>query len=103
MIAERFDKLRAAAEGCDALVATGLFPVVASAHSVAEKLGIRYVFAARCPIFLPSSHRRPQPLVGRKGHEMRTCPTRESTQRETPVMRPATAVQRSTAASEVSQ
>jgi vancomycin aglycone glucosyltransferase len=65
MIAERFDKLPAAAEGCDALVATGLFPVVASARSVAEKLGIRYVFAAYCPIFLPSSHRPPQPLPGR--------------------------------------
>jgi vancomycin aglycone glucosyltransferase len=65
LIAEQFDKLPAAAEGCDALVATGLFPVAASAQSVAEKLGIRYVFAAYCPIFLPSPHRRPQPLPGR--------------------------------------
>jgi vancomycin aglycone glucosyltransferase len=60
LIAEQFDKLPAAAEGCDAMVATGLFPVAASAQSVAEKLGIRYVFAAYCPIFLPSPHRRPQ-------------------------------------------
>ena len=30
LIAEQFDKLPAAAEGCDALVATGLFPVAAS-------------------------------------------------------------------------
>jgi vancomycin aglycone glucosyltransferase len=65
LIAEQFDKLPAAAEGCDALVATGLFPVAASAQSVAEKLGIRYVFAAYCPIFLPSLHRPPQPLPGR--------------------------------------
>jgi vancomycin aglycone glucosyltransferase len=65
LIAEQFDKLPAAAEGCDALVATGLFPVAASAQSVAEKLGIRYVFAAYCPIFLPSPHRPPQPLPGR--------------------------------------
>jgi vancomycin aglycone glucosyltransferase len=65
LIAEQFDKLPAAAEGCDALVATGLFPVAASAQSVAEKLGIRYVFAAYCPIFLPSPHHRPQPLPGR--------------------------------------
>ena len=65
LIAEQFDKLPAAAEGCDALVATGLFPVTASAQSVAEKLGIRYVFAAYCPIFLPSPHHRPQPLPGR--------------------------------------
>ena len=65
LIAEQFDKLPAVAEGCDALVATGLFPVAASAQSVAEKLGIRYVFAAYCPIFLPSPHRPPQPLPGR--------------------------------------
>jgi vancomycin aglycone glucosyltransferase len=65
LIAEQFDKLPAAAEGCDALVATGLFPVAASAQSVAERLGIRYVFAAYCPIFLPSPHRPPQPLPGR--------------------------------------
>ena len=65
LIAEQLDKLPAAAEGCDALVATGLFPVAASAQSVAEKLGIRYVFAAYCPIFLPSPHRPPQPLPGR--------------------------------------
>jgi len=32
---------------------------------VAEKLGIRYVFAAYCPIYLPSPHHRPQPLPGR--------------------------------------
>src|SRR5262249_10363550 len=47
------------------LVATGLFPVTASVQSVAEKLGIRYVFAAYCPIYLPSPHHRPQPLPGR--------------------------------------
>jgi len=65
LIAEQFDKLPAAAAGCDALVATGLFPVAASAQSVAEKLGIRYVFAAYCPIFLPSPHHPPHPLPGR--------------------------------------
>jgi vancomycin aglycone glucosyltransferase len=65
LIAEQFDKLPAAAESCDALVATGLFPVAASAQSVAEKLGIRYGFAAYCPIYLPSPHHPPQPLPGR--------------------------------------
>ena len=63
LIAEQFGKLPAAAEGCDALVATGLFPVVASAQSVAEKLGIRFVFAAYCPIVLPAPHRRPLSLL----------------------------------------
>ena len=65
LIAEQFDKLPAAAKGCDAMVATGLFPVTASVQSVAEKLGIRYVFAAYCPIYLPSPHHRPQPLPTR--------------------------------------
>jgi vancomycin aglycone glucosyltransferase len=65
LTAEVFAELPAVAEGCDALVATGLFPVVASARSVAEKLGIRFVFAAYCPIYLPSPHHRPQPLPGR--------------------------------------
>jgi vancomycin aglycone glucosyltransferase len=64
LIAEQFDKLPAAAEGCDAMVATGLFPVAASVQSVAERLGIRYVFAAYCPIYLPSPHQPPQPLPG---------------------------------------
>jgi vancomycin aglycone glucosyltransferase len=63
LIAEQFGKLPAAAEGCDALVATGLFPVAASAQSVAEKLGIRFVFAAYCPIVLPAPHRRPLSLL----------------------------------------
>jgi vancomycin aglycone glucosyltransferase len=65
VIAAQFDTLAPAAEGCDALVATGLLPATAGAQSVAEKLGIRYVYAAYCPIFLPSPHHRPQPLPGR--------------------------------------
>jgi vancomycin aglycone glucosyltransferase len=44
---------------CDVMVATGLFSSVAAARSVAEKLGMRYVFAAYCPIFLPSPYQRP--------------------------------------------
>ena len=63
--AAAFDKIAAAAEGCDALVATSLAPAVASARSVAEKLGIHSVFVSYCPIFLPSPHYRPQPLPGR--------------------------------------
>jgi vancomycin aglycone glucosyltransferase len=47
------------------MVATGLFPVVASVRSVAERLGVRFVFAAYCPIFLPSPAHRPPPLPGR--------------------------------------
>src|SRR5690348_9648787 len=60
LMAEQFAKLPAAAEGCDAVVATGLFPVTASAQSVAEKLRIPYVYAAYCPIVLPSPFWPPQ-------------------------------------------
>jgi vancomycin aglycone glucosyltransferase len=65
IMAVQFDKLGPAAEGCDALVASGLLPAAASARSVTEKLGIRYVYAAYCPIFLPSPHHSPTPFPGR--------------------------------------
>jgi vancomycin aglycone glucosyltransferase len=65
LIAAQFDTLAAAAEGCDAVVASGLVPAVVGARSVAEKLGIRSVFVSYCPIYLPSPHHRPQPLPGR--------------------------------------
>ncbi|MBB5120195.1 glycosyl transferase [Streptomyces eurocidicus] len=57
LVAARFDTLTAAAEGCDVLLATGLMP--AGARSVAEKLGIRYMFACFQPFGLPSRHFRP--------------------------------------------
>ncbi|WP_280373584.1 glycosyltransferase [Nocardia abscessus] len=54
LVAARFDTLTAAAEGCDALLATGLMP--AGARDVAEKLGIRYVLACFHIYGLPSRH-----------------------------------------------
>lgn len=65
LIAEQFDKLAAAAEGCDALLTSGVMSAVAGATSVAEMLGIRSIFVSYCPIFLPSPHHPPQPLPGR--------------------------------------
>ena len=65
LIAVQFDTVAAAAEGCDALVAIGLLPAAAGTRSVTEKLGIRYVYAAFCPIFLPSPHHPPSPFPGR--------------------------------------
>jgi len=65
LIAAQFDALAAAADGCDALVATGLMPAAAGARSVAEKLDIYSVYAHYCPIFLPSPHHPPHPLPGR--------------------------------------
>jgi vancomycin aglycone glucosyltransferase len=57
MVAAHFDTVGAAAEGCDALVATSFMP--AGARSVTEKLGIRYVYACHHPFGLPSSHYPP--------------------------------------------
>ncbi|TCP57101.1 vancomycin aglycone glucosyltransferase [Tamaricihabitans halophyticus] len=57
LVAARFSTLGAAAADCDVLLATGLMP--AGARSVAEKLGIRYVFACFHPFGLPSRHFRP--------------------------------------------
>ena len=65
MIAIQFDSLVAAAQGFDALLATGLLPAAASPRSVTEKLGIRYICAAYCPILLPSPHHAPTPFPGR--------------------------------------
>jgi vancomycin aglycone glucosyltransferase len=65
LIATWFDKVAAAAEGCDALVASGVIPAAVGARSVAEKLGIHSVHVSYCPVFLPSPRQRPYPLPGR--------------------------------------
>ncbi|WP_265560406.1 glycosyltransferase [Streptomyces hygroscopicus] len=65
LIASQFDAVIAAAEGCDAVVATGMVPAVAGARSVAEKLGIRYVHATFQPLTLPSPHHPPLAYPGR--------------------------------------
>ncbi|WP_405881129.1 glycosyltransferase [Streptomyces sp. NBC_01136] len=63
LVAAHFDTVAAAAEGCDVLVAGGLMP--AGVRSVAEKLGIRYVYACFHTFELPSPHYRPSPRPGR--------------------------------------
>src|SRR6266516_4620167 len=65
LIATWFDEVAAAAEGCDALVASGVIPAAVGARSVAEKLGIHSVHVSYCPIYLPSPHHPPTPLPGR--------------------------------------
>jgi vancomycin aglycone glucosyltransferase len=62
-VATQFDSVAEAAAGCDALVASGLAHF--ASRSVADKLGIRYVYATVCPIVLPSPHQPPLPLPGR--------------------------------------
>jgi len=64
MVPAQFDAIATAAEGCDAIVATGLFPSVAAARSVAEKLGIHFVWVAFCPLMVPSPHHPPLEYPG---------------------------------------
>jgi len=60
----QYGAISAAAEGCDAVLAAGLFPSMAAARCVAEVRGVPYVGANYCPIFLPSTHHRPHPWPG---------------------------------------
>ncbi|WP_134495089.1 glycosyltransferase [Microvirga pakistanensis] len=64
MVPAQFDAIAAVAEGCDAIVATGLFPSVAAAQAVAEKLGIHFSWAAFCPLMAPSPHHPPMEYPG---------------------------------------
>jgi vancomycin aglycone glucosyltransferase len=59
VMAAQYEALSKAAQGCDVMLATGLFSSVTAARSVAEKRGMRYVHAAYCPMFLPSPYQRP--------------------------------------------
>ena len=63
LVASQFDTVAAAAEGCDAFVATGLMP--AGQRSIAEILGIHYVCVTFTPRVLPSPHHSPLPRPGR--------------------------------------
>jgi len=59
IVARQYEALTAAAEGCDAVVAFGLFPSCAAARMVAEQRGMRYMLGTFCPVWLPSPHNRP--------------------------------------------
>lgn len=59
MMSAQIGAIGAAAEGCDAIVATGLMPSAAAAQCVAELRSIPYRHASFCPLFLPSHHHRP--------------------------------------------
>ncbi|WP_414939954.1 glycosyltransferase [Amycolatopsis sp. cmx-11-51] len=59
LVAMQFDRVPAAAEGCDAVVTTGELAAAAAVRSVAEKVGIPYFYAAYSPVYLPSSQFQP--------------------------------------------
>jgi vancomycin aglycone glucosyltransferase len=65
LIAGQLEVLPEAAEGCDAMVVTGMVPAAAGALSVAEKLGIRSVSVTFQQLTLPSPNRRPLAYRGR--------------------------------------
>ncbi|MBZ9816610.1 glycosyltransferase [Mesorhizobium sp. CA7] len=64
IVARQYEALSAAAEGCDAVVAFGLFPSCAAARLVTEQRGTRYMLGTFCPIWLPSPHNRPHEYPG---------------------------------------
>jgi vancomycin aglycone glucosyltransferase len=59
-VAAQFETIAASAQGCDIIVAATALQI--AARSVAEKMGIPYVFVAYCPNVLPSPHHAPPPL-----------------------------------------
>lgn len=59
-VATQFETIAKAAEGCDILL--GATALQIAAPSVAEHLGIPYVFTAYCPTVLPSPHHAPPVL-----------------------------------------
>jgi vancomycin aglycone glucosyltransferase len=59
-VAAQFETIASAARGCDIIVAATALQI--AARSVAERIGIPYVFAAYCPIVLPSDHHAPPVL-----------------------------------------
>ncbi len=65
VVATTYEPVAAVAEGCDVVVATGSIPAAAAARSVAEKMGIPYVFVAYFPTYLPSPHHPPLVWPGR--------------------------------------
>jgi vancomycin aglycone glucosyltransferase len=63
LVAAQFETVAAAAQGCDALVASGLMP--AGARTVADELGIPYVLVSFHSPGLPSPHHVPLPRPGK--------------------------------------
>jgi vancomycin aglycone glucosyltransferase len=59
-VATQFETVGRAARGCDMIVAATFVQI--AARSIAEKMGIPYVFIAYSPNVLPSPHHAPSPL-----------------------------------------
>ena len=59
-VATQFETITAAAQGCDVIL--GATALQIAARSIAELMKVPYVFAAYCPVVLPSPHHAPPPL-----------------------------------------
>lgn len=70
-VAAQFETIAAAAEGCDVIV--GATALQIAAPSVAERMGIPYVFVSYCPAVLPSPHHAP-PVLGLRGDTPTSAP-----------------------------
>lgn len=75
MVAGQFATLREAAGDCEVIVGCNQLQV--AAPSVAELLGIRYVFADYSPVALPSPHHAPPLMPVEPGADNRTLWTKE--------------------------
>jgi vancomycin aglycone glucosyltransferase len=64
VITAQFETITPAAQGCDVIV--GATALQIATRSIAEKMGVPYVFAAYCPAVLPSPHHAP-PVLGMLG------------------------------------
>lgn len=63
-IATQIEQVPPAAEGCDVMVVSGVLSAAVGVRSVAEKLGIPYVYVFYCPIYVPSPYYPPPPPLG---------------------------------------
>jgi vancomycin aglycone glucosyltransferase len=63
LVAMQFDTVAPAADGCDAVVASGLMP--AGLRTIAEMRGVPYVLVALHPCPIPSPHHSPLPRPGK--------------------------------------
>jgi len=63
-VAAQFETITPVAKDCDIIV--GATALQVAAPSIAEKMGVPYIFAAYCPAVLPSSHHAP-PVLAMQG------------------------------------
>jgi vancomycin aglycone glucosyltransferase len=69
-VTAQFETITAAAQGCDVIV--GATALQVAAPSIAESMGIPYVFAAYCPAVLPSPKHAP-PILAMLGDKPATA------------------------------